>query len=60
MLIRFAVHVFRERLSGYMCAAFPFGFKDGVQDLIVLVPYHGLSVLFSIETATEPFFLYIL
>ena len=30
-------------LSVFMCASFPFGFEDGMWDLIVLVPNHCLS-----------------
>ena len=28
-----------------MCASFPFGFEDGIWDLIVLIPGHRLSFL---------------
>ena len=31
----------------YVCASFPFGFKDGMWDLIVLNPDHCLSIYFS-------------
>ena len=39
--------VFRERLSIFMCASFPFGFEGGMWGLIVLVPDHCLSLYFS-------------
>ena len=35
LFVRCTVRVFRERLSVYECASSPFGFKDGVWDLIV-------------------------
>ena len=30
LFIRFAVSVFRARLSIYVCSSFPFGFESGV------------------------------
>ena len=46
--------VYRECLSGteflsvlYVCASFPFGFDDGMWDLIVLVPGHCLSFYYE-------------
>ena len=36
--IRFTVRVFREHLSICVCISFPYGFEDGMWDLIVLVP----------------------
>ena len=47
LFIRFAVHVFRERLSICVYASFPFAFEGGMMDLIILVPVHCLSVYFS-------------
>ena len=43
------MRVFRERLSICMCASFPFGFEDGVWDLIVLrvTLDHCLSFYFA-------------
>ena len=32
----------------FLCASFPFGFKGGMWDLIVLVPDHYLSLSFAI------------
>ena len=40
------MHVFRERLSVSVCCSFPFGFEDGVWDLIILIPDHCLSISF--------------
>ena len=37
------MHLYRERLSIYICASFPYGFKGEMWDLIVLVPGHCLS-----------------
>ena len=39
--------VFRERLSVCMCVSFPFGFKGGMWDLILLVPGPFHSIHFS-------------
>ena len=30
----------------YVCVSFPFGFKGGMGDLVVLIPDHCLSVYF--------------
>ena len=38
LFIWFTVCVFRERLSICACASVPFGFEDGILDLVVLVP----------------------
>ena len=38
--------VFRERLSIFVCLSFPFGFEDGMWDLIILIPDHSLSIYF--------------
>ena len=40
------MRVFRERLSVCMCASFPFGFEDGMWDVIVFVADHCLSFYF--------------
>ena len=40
------MHIFRECLSIYVCASFPFGFAGEMWDLIVLIPVHGLSFNF--------------
>ena len=42
---RFTVHVFRERLSIYVCVFF--GFEGGVWHSIVLIPDHCLSIYFG-------------
>ena len=46
VVIRFTVHVFRERLS-FLCMPFvPFSYEGGMWDLIVLIPDHCFSVYF--------------
>ena len=32
-----------------MCASFPSGFKDGMLDLIALIPDHCLSIYFTLK-----------
>ena len=44
MFIRFTTRVFCEHLLICVCAPFPFGFEDGMSDVIVLIPDHCLSV----------------
>ena len=50
------MRVFRERWSIFVCASFPFGFKGGMWNLIVLVPdkYHSLfsTYLFILNSIT--------
>ena len=52
VFIWFTVRVFRECLSVCVCASFPFGFKGGMWDLIVLVPGHAYLCTFAIKVAT--------
>ena len=47
LFIRFAVSVFRERLSICVCAFFHLGFEGGMWDLIVLVSDYCLSFILS-------------
>ena len=46
LFILFTVRVFRERISTWVCASFPFGFNGGMWNLIVLVPDYCLSFYF--------------
>ena len=46
LFIRFAVRVFRERLSVCLCASFPFGFEGGMWDLSLLIRGHCLFICF--------------
>ena len=46
LFIRFAVRVFRERLSVCLYASFPFGFEGGMWDLSLLIPDHSLFICF--------------
>ena len=46
----YTVHVFRERLSVFVCP-FPFGFESGMWDLIVLIPNH--SFLFTMRLIND-------
>ena len=39
----FTMRDFRELVSIYVCAPFPFGFEGAMCDLIVLIKYHCLS-----------------
>ena len=41
------MRLFRERLSIVCVHLSPFGFEEGMVDLIVLVPDHCISVKFS-------------
>ena len=57
-----AVRVFREHLSVWICASFPFDFEVGMWDLIVLIPdrcfsiflYRSMSALFSLLFGRRP------
>ena len=44
LFIWLTLSVFRESLSVYVCASFPFGFQDVMWHLIVLVPGHWFSL----------------
>ena len=44
LFIRLNLRVSRERLSVFMCDSFPFGFEDGLWNLIVLFPDYCLSI----------------
>ena len=46
----FALGVFHEHLSVWVCACFPFGFEGKIWDLIVSIPYQSLSFFFHEET----------
>ena len=43
LFIRFTARAFRKLLSIYVFSYFPFGFEDGIWDLIVSIPDHCLS-----------------
>ena len=45
------MRVFRERLSICVCSSFPFGFKGGMWDLIVLVVELCLSIYFVYQSS---------
>ena len=47
MFIRFTARAFRKLLSIYVFSCFNFGFEGRIWDLIVSVPDHCLSLLFS-------------
>ena len=38
---------FRTPIDLCVCPSFPFGFEDGMRDVIVLIPDHCLSVYFA-------------
>ena len=44
LFTRFTLRVYRESLSGFMFASFPFDFEDQMWDLIVLVPEAPIAV----------------
>ena len=47
LFIWFSMRVCCERLSICVCSSFPFGFEDGMLDLIVFIPDHCLSIYIS-------------
>ena len=47
------MRVLRGRLSVCKCAYLPFGFEDGMWDLMVLVPDHCLSFSLQLKISLE-------
>ena len=52
-----AVRVFREHLSVWICASFPFDFEVGMWDLIVLIPDRCFSFLSRLRSRSETYVL---
>ena len=53
LFLWFTMRVFRERFTKLcVCPSFPSDFKGGMWGLIVLIPYHCLSINFALQLHT--------
>ena len=50
LFVRVEVGALRERSSIFVCASFPFGFEDGIWDLIAIVPDQCTSFYFTMSS----------